>query len=77
MDSEERGRQDDSSVPVSIGRGHHYQRSGSSPGNSLSGTEVSDGKRSDARSRHRDTTLGSSYASSLGYYTESKTQGRF
>lgn len=74
MDSEERGSKDDSSVPVSIGRGHMYQRSGS-PSNSLCGTDVSDGKRSDARSRQRDATLGSSYSSSQGY--DSKTQGRF
>jgi hypothetical protein len=67
IDIEERSK-DDSSVPVSINRGHVYQRSGSSPGNSLCGTEASDGKKS------KKEAMGSSYSSSVG---DNRTQGRF
>jgi hypothetical protein len=61
------GIKDDSSVPISISRGCR----GSSPGNSVCGTETSDGRRSEipastvsvqstSRSRHRDNVSGGS-----------------
>jgi hypothetical protein len=70
MDNEDRNSKDDSSLPASISKasGHVYQRS-ASPGNSLCGTEISDGKKSE---RHRDTTLGSSYSSSVGFENKSR-----
>eukprot|EP00804_Cyclotella_cryptica_P022229 CCRYP_017931-RA/>CCRYP_017931-RA protein AED:0.02 eAED:0.02 QI:5792/1/1/1/0.8/0.81/11/115/2214 len=64
--AEERGGKDDSSLPISITRGSGHR---SSPGNSVCGTEVSDGRRTISvqstahRSRHRETTSGSSHSS--------------
>jgi hypothetical protein len=70
---------DDSSVPISINRGSGQIYRGASPGNSLCGTEISDGKRSEQpastvsvqsaslRSRRRDTTIsGSSQGTGKG-----------